>query len=876
MEEDKPLLFFLTPKRAEREKKSLFADSKIKFPSKDRQKERIEEMFSKVEKAFIVSSPDFETIEKVLVLETIGRVDDFYKVAREIEGLEWLAERDEEELKADEDFYKKIEISLHFFKDNLPEEFISPTESREIQETFKKQGFIDKNNFLNNDKDLKTLELENFPKLKDKIINCIERKKKEDPLKGRLYLVMSNQQALEELRREFEKWKNDSKITQGLGKLKDIFKQLKEIRFWNVEDRIRDTGIVEEWKEYIEITSGSATKKIFEIELWFRENKKIEIESKVKKLIEVNNGRILKSSFIEDIGFHCLKGEMDVDNIKKFLEKNYEGIFSCDDVKIFRPTGQNGIIISSDDNVEEDSVSPNGVLPDEKLPSIVALLDGYPFSQHSLLKNYINVNDENNFLEGYQSGKFKHSTAMASLICHNDLTLNSRKSITRKIIVVPIMKPRNDKEEIPQDEFLEDLIHKAVKNLFSEEQSNIKIINLSIGDPNKLFFHSLSSTGKLLDWLSFKYNVLFCVSAGNIIRKLDPSKNAIGIMNKKKKEQRHYRLLSPSESINCLTIGALHKDSSDTSNLPDYLIDPLPNYNDLPSPISPLGFGFRNSIKPDILFSGGKTLYDNSGKLTSNQKSIGIKHATNTSSEGEINSYTHTFGTSNANALVVHHLAHLYEMLQEIQRANQKTIPEDNIAVILKALAVHKASHNERAKSLIQQLADGKRDKKREIIKFLSYGEPNFDEVMLCTKKRATLIGFSKLKKDMKDVFSFPYPDNLNNMNKKLTITLAYFSPINIKNRKYRVANLTFKNDFLKRTAYDWQQVKNGTLQHEIFEGRNNIDEKIKIEVECREDGGVLEEEIPYALIASLEIREDIEIYTKIKERLKVIDPIKL
>ncbi len=31
-----------------------------------------------------------------------------------------------------------------------------------------------------------------------------------------------------------------------------------------------------------------------------------------------------------------------------------------------------------------------------------------------------------------------------------------------------------------------------------------------------MFTKQMSSIAKLIDWLSFKYNVLFCVSAGNI------------------------------------------------------------------------------------------------------------------------------------------------------------------------------------------------------------------------------------------------------------------------------------------------------------------------------------------------------------------------
>ena len=42
---------------------------------------------------------------------------------------------------------------------------------------------------------------------------------------------------------------------------------------------------------------------------------------------------------------------------------------------------------------------------------------------------------------------------------------------------------------------------------------HVKIINFSIGDNIRMFSHSMSPMAKLLDWLSFQYDVLFVISA---------------------------------------------------------------------------------------------------------------------------------------------------------------------------------------------------------------------------------------------------------------------------------------------------------------------------------------------------------------------------
>ena len=49
---------------------------------------------------------------------------------------------------------------------------------------------------------------------------------------------------------------------------------------------------------------------------------------------------------------------------------------------------------------------------------------------------------------------------------------------------------------------------------------SVRVINLSIGDEARLFERQMSPWARLLDWLSFRYSVLFIVSAGNDMRAL--------------------------------------------------------------------------------------------------------------------------------------------------------------------------------------------------------------------------------------------------------------------------------------------------------------------------------------------------------------------
>ena len=73
----------------------------------------------------------------------------------------------------------------------------------------------------------------------------------------------------------------------------------------------------------------------------------------------------------------------------------------------------------------------------------------------------------------------------------------------------------------------------------------------------------------------------------------------------------------------------------------------------------------------------------------------------------------------------------------------------------------------------------------------------------------------------------------------------------------------------------DWQAVQRGTLQHEVLEGAKAaafVDgSALEIQVNCRADAGVFEEAIPYALVTTLEVAEDLRIavYDEIRESVR-------
>ena len=97
-------------------------------------------------------------------------------------------------------------------------------------------------------------------------------KRPDKEISGRLYFVMTNQQALNEMLSLWRGYQANSNypFQHGFARFRDIFKHLKTIRRWDVQDRLLETGVIEAWNKDLDVDGDWPIR--FEIELWFREN----------------------------------------------------------------------------------------------------------------------------------------------------------------------------------------------------------------------------------------------------------------------------------------------------------------------------------------------------------------------------------------------------------------------------------------------------------------------------------------------------------------------------------------------------------------------------------------------------------------------------
>nr|VFK21338.1 MAG: Subtilase family protein [Candidatus Kentron sp. LFY] len=381
----------------------------------------------------------------------------------------------------------------------------------------------------------------------------------------------------------------------------------------------------------------------------------------------------------------------------------------------------------------------------------------------------------------------------------------------------------------------------------------------------------------------------------------DPMEQEAAVVKSLFANARNRKLLSPAESINGLTVGTVQDDSAPFVEVRNGF---NPFQQHLPSLVSAFGSGYRRSIKPDCVFPGGRMLYQEDlgssrqdnyviAPVPPSIRSIppGNQTAIPGKQPGSLDGVAYSSGTSNAAASISRAAGICYDTLQRIfteQAADIDTCVFD--APLLKAMLVHGCAWGDVGPKIADLLRteENKRQISGPVSRWMGYGVPQVDRVLDCTAQRATLLGFGQLSDDEAHVFRLPLPPSLGARPewRRLTVTLAWLSPISPGTQKYRTASLWFevKGISLAKDRQEscsgtggWQTVKRGTVQHEVFEGHKaepfTDGDVIEIKVNCREDAEKIKKPVAYGLAVSLEVAEDVDIAVYDEIRMRIVAP---
>ena len=733
------------------------------------------------------------------------------------------------------------------------------------------------------------------------------------PIPGRLYAAMPTIDSLRRLIHLWNEWRAGIQLPKGSRPFAELFQQLRTLRTWGPQDRVPDEAIVF-WRD--QLVGNPADLVRVEIEFWYFEsdNRRIRALANVQQMVENSGGRFISEAPIREIAYHGALVDIPRQDVQALVDRREVRFAMVDSIMFIRPQSLLVSPIVEADSVESYVTTGEQPEANENLP-IAALFDGVPIASHDLLRGRLALDDPEDLQSEVMVEQRRHGTAMASLILHGDLNA-STPSLPRPLYVRPLLRPWSTGEGLEltdPDRLTVDLLHQAVMRMKAGDAKvpSVFLVNLSVADTSRPFTRLVSPLARLIDFLSYKYNILFLVSGGNIEEPLqvpafsgwtafesaameDRERAIIHALNASKWKR---TILSPAESINALSIGAHHYDDVDPRPTASMRIDPYPD-STMPNVTSPLGLGFNRAVKPDVYFPGGRehvTFQRSSNGLVVTgvrpQRLFGLKAAApDDSGRGRLDQVALTGGTSAATALATRAAHRIFDSLQvQFEDASLLGLDSDHHAVLVKALLVHWARWSSKA-GLIREICgpdDGRRHQEQaeNAARFLGFGIPTIPDGLECASNRATLVGVGQLSSQEAVSFEIPLPTSLDAAThpRSLTVTLAWLSPIGATQARYRqarleVAPIDLPERFGVRRIAQYQPEhacsQRGTVFHARYFGAQAVPfvdrGVLLLKVSRKKDATGPGTSAKFGLAVTIESEVEIPIYDEIRDRLKV------
>lgn len=693
-----------------------------------------------------------------------------------------------------------------------------------------------------------------------------------------------------------------------------LFGYLSDIRTWSAKDRVEPS-----MREYVErmLAEYPDQPVRIELDLWFRADPTLRADARayVGALMDALEGRLLDFATIEPI--HYQAALVEVPGRQARLLQNLEGpIANADRLMRVRPQS----LYRDEAPNPAAEITPDGGAPGGSAArtSIAALLDGYPVENHVRLSGRLQLAEVDVTAITVPVERRRHGTSMASLILHGDLA-HSASPLDRPLTVVPILAaPQGLNEECtPPDKLPLALVHRAVLALMTgvdgEEAVNpdVVIINHSVCDREAPFAQRASYWAKLLDYLAFEYKLLFVVSAGNsnspfeidtyadcdAFDEADPVERQVVLLRAVERAKARRLILSPAETMNGLTVGALHADGS--TGTPDGMIDPYDAASGVANITSSVGLGINRAIKPDVMEHGGRQLVrtDEEDGIVSawafEQASVGQLSALPDPFGGAADRVGRTTGTSNAAALVTRSAVQLADLVEDLfTDTGEDWNSAPTRAVVLKALLAHGCNWGKTGE-LLDSLYPGNWQRRREAItRSLGYGAVDLSRIVSADGSRITLLADDLIAHNNLHEYKLPIPRAMisNREIRRVVVTLAWSSPIDPVTRRYRGVLVEAVDGDGKRKFWDGVggilgptvfSGRRGTLQHMVLEGKKLMHpggaSDIFLGVQARADLKAFENvEVPYALAVTLELAQPLrqDLFADVEARVRKKVPV--
>jgi len=716
------------------------------------------------------------------------------------------------------------------------------------------------------------------------------------------YLLLPDIRALNELISFWRRWLNGT-LARGETPWRGVFETLRDLRAWGPQDRVQP---VDAHHLANEIDGRSDEELVtIEVELIYRasDEQATSQEEAVRTAISANGGIIISQARLPDIAYHALLVDLPTPAIRRIVERDAGSIAELDPVMHIRAQ-------STVTSIEIEDVSAAGrPVPVRTLGEpILALLDGVPIEAHPLLGSHLIIDDQFELVPDATVADRVHGTAMASLIIHGDRN-NPALSLPRHIHVVPVMGAH---DVFPPRRLVIDIIYLAV--LAMREGPNptapgVIIVNLSLGNSRRPFARQMSPWARLLDRLAYKFGILFMVSAGNIREPFempafathtafddaDAAARITGTLAAIGNIIADRRLISPSETINGVTVGASNDDwvPGVDRGLARINIDPFPGIR-AANPSSALGPGFAQAVKPDIIMPGGREhlqLVHSEAHIFVRPAQAGRPGGLKVAAPprgGIEGGEAFTGGTSAATALGSRTCHRIHDAL-EAAYPTFLELTHIQRAVLLKALIVHPARWPAQAAAHIRATI-GPLDARQHvrikdnIRRFFGFGYVDEDDAVACAEDRATFWAVGTLGSEQNVRIRVPIPAVMGGQARphSLSATLAWFTPVSPARKSYRSVRLKIlQPESLSALSIaaageqpDANQTNRGTVYTRRWEGNDapavSADMTIDLVVQREPDPGPrVDDAVPFGLAVTLAMPGVVGVYEQVAQRIQ-------
>lgn len=719
------------------------------------------------------------------------------------------------------------------------------------------------------------------------------------------YLLLPDLLALRQIESLWRTWVAGRELPLGFTAWRDVFACLRDLRVWGPMDRVQrfDADILAD-----EIDGRDEHERIpLEIELVFRANREAggAAEGALAFAIDIIGGEVLSRVRLEDIAYHAVLATLPVAAVRSIIERSPGSLAWVEAIMYIRPQSV-ATEIDATDHVALQLAPPGA--PAVADP-ILAVFDGVPVTGHPLLQPHIILEDLFDLEQSALVAHRVHGSAMASLVVHGDRN-KPEPALPRQIYCIPVL---GNNDRFPTDRLIIDLVYQAVLRMRDGAEPSaphVIIVNISLGNVRRPFHGQQSPWARLLDRLAFRFGILFVVSAGNITSQFPvPSfasriafedaaadQRAQGIIGALGNVIADRRLLSPSETVNGLTIGARNLDwVSDADRLLARAnINPFMAL-DTTNPSSALGSGFGGSVKPDILMPGGRehlrvVATDDIIEVApvGPNRSAGLKVA-GPPTLGFENSETYTSGTSAATALASRTAHRIHDALEQAYGNDFLLLTNVQRAVLIKALLVHPARWPIVTAGLLKQLLGpfgrGQAPKQKDNIRrFLGYGGYDAEDAIACAADRATFWCVGALGRESSVDVLVPIPAAFGGQARphSFSATLAWFTPVVPGRKSYRAVRMKILDpvdvaDLGVSAASlqpDHNQTNRGTVFTRIWSGAQAAvvgDEmSLRLRIQREPDpASPIDELVPFGLAVTIAMPGEVRLYDQVRDRVQ-------